>query len=771
LLGCVWCWHKAGSGGRFILLTLEPLLIAGLLLVWFQTTPLKPQVLGQLSSEYQRLLEKWPQTQLPNSGSDSGDAAASESGPRWNTASLYPTETRHAFLMLLAYGIIGIVVAQRIRSEQDCYGILKLVGISGMMMAAFAIIQLVTSNDRFFWFYRQPYTGTREILKGAFTNRNHFAQFLSLSIGPLLWWALAGRAPRKAAILDRKGLGPAQGNHSRFDNLIDPVSLLLFCAVGGVLLSIMLSLSRGGMVAAGIASAVCLCGLWRSDRVRGSLAVAMLAIGFMAVGGLVIFGQEKVEDRVAQLASGDASKIDQMNARRTLWKADLDAIRAFPIVGTGIGSHRFIYPIYMEELAEFSGVSFSHAESSYIHLALEGGLAGLGLLVLGIAAVVVRMTWHIIRRVESHRVAAISAVLSGVLAGIVHAAADFIWYVPAVVVTTMILCVVGLRLCTGFRDSLGIFMPRIGWLAGAVACGLMLAKTQPELARRVTAERYWYQYLIATFDESASDDTRPVDTLEDLSTVESGEDVDEKVPSEKKTSETAQYDESSEEDKHARRTRALRDRINLLMASLKADPHQARTAISLADECLELFEMLQEKNENPFSLKDIRDTVRDSQFETQAEMLAFLKRAVGGPVKLLVLSDQMTRKALALCPVQDEGYEILVSTAFVRDPKDPAHEDMIDQAMLLGRNSASTRFKLGQSLFRDGRQQEGLEQWKIAFHLKREARLAICGILGRQFAVEAIFDEFRPTLDEIDEILVSYEVFRRPADIEKLLWA
>ncbi len=770
LLGCVWCWHKANSGGRFVLLTLEPLLVAGLLLVWFQTTPLKPQVLGQLSGEYQRLLEKWPQTQLP--APDQDDAtSASVAEPRWETASLYPTETKHAFLMLLAYGIIGVVVTQRISSEQDCYGILKLVGISGILMSAFAILQLVTSNDKFFWFYRQPYTGTREILKGAFTNRNHFAQFLSLSIGPLLWWALAGRAPRKSTILDRKGLGPAQGNHSRFDNLIDPVSLLLFCALGGVLLSVMLSLSRGGMVAAGIASAVCLGGLWRSDRVKGSLAVAMLAIGVMAVGGLIMFGQEKVEDRVAQLASGDANKIDQMNARRTLWKADLEAIQAFPIVGTGIGSHRFIYPIYMEELAEFSGVSFSHAESSYIHLALEGGLAGLGLLVVGLIAIVGRMTWHMIRRVETHRVAAISAVLSGLVAGMVHAAADFIWYVPAVVVTTMVLCVVGLRLCTGFRENLGIFMPRIGWMAGAVLCGLMLAKTQPELARRVTAERYWYQYLIASFDEDRSDDTRPQDTLEDLNTSVSGEDVEEVMVEETKTSEIAQYDEPSEEEKHAKRTRALRDRINLLMTSLKADPNQARTSLSLADECLELFELLQEKNENPFSLKDIRDTVRDSQFETQEEMLAFLKRAVGGPLKLLMLSDQMTRKALALCPVQDEGYEILVSTAFIRDPKDPTHDDMIDQAMLLGRNSASTRFKLGQSLFRDGRQKEGLEQWKIAFHLKREARLAICGILGRQFAVEAIFDEFQPTLEELDEVLASYEAFRRPNDIEKLLWA
>lgn len=767
LLGCVWSLHKVRTGGRFVLLTLEPLLIAGLLLVWLQTTPLKPAVLGQLSGEYQRLLEHWPETQLPSGASAKSEEAAL---PVWNTASLYPTETQHGFLMLLAYGIIGVVVTQRIVTESDCFQLLKLIAISGVLMAAFAIVQLVTSNDKFFWFYRQPFTGTREILKGAFTNRNHFAQFLSLSIGPLLWWALSGRAPKKSTILDRKGLGPAQGNHSRFDNLIDPIVLLLFCAVGGVLLSVMLSLSRGGMVSAGVACAVCLGGLWRSGLVKGSLAIAILALGVMATGGLILFGQEKVEDRVSQLASVDADKIDQMSARRTLWKADLKAIQAFPIVGTGIGSHRFIYPIYMEELAEFSGVSFSHAESSYIHLALEGGLAGIGLLLLGLLTIVLRLSWHVLRRSEPHRVAAIAAVLSGLAGGMIHAAADFIWYVPAVVVTTIILCVIGLRLCIGFRETLGVFMPRIAWMGAGAMCLMMLVKVQPELARRVTGEKYWYQYLIATFDEARKDDSRPQDSLEDLNSKPGEEDLDAAESAESSTSQVAQYEEKSADDKHAERTKAIRSRINLLMASLKADPNQARTSLSLADESLELFELMQEKNENPFSLKDIRDTVRDSQFKTKEDMLAFLKRSVGGPLKLLMLSDQMTRKALALCPVQDEGYEILVSTAFIRDPSDPSHDNMIVQAMRLGQNSPSTRYALGQALFRDGRQKEGLEQWKVAFHLKREARLAICGILGRQFSVEAIFDEFKPTLSELDEVLLVYQSFRRKEDIEKLLW-
>ena len=116
-------------------------------------------------------------------------------------------------------------------------------------------------------------------LKGAFTNRNHFAQFLALSIGPLVWWMLSQRTDTNSGLRQLKGLGPARANHSRFDNIVDMKMLLMICAVGGVIVSIMLSLSRGGMVAAALASTVCLAGLWKSGRVGASLAVVIVGVG------------------------------------------------------------------------------------------------------------------------------------------------------------------------------------------------------------------------------------------------------------------------------------------------------------------------------------------------------------------------------------------------------------------------------------------------------------------------------------------------------------
>ena len=73
--------------------------------------------------------------------------------------------------------------------------------------------------------------------------------------------------------------------------------------------------------------------LWKSGKVASSLALTMVLLGALALGGVMLFGEQQVETRVSQLASLDADRIDQMNARRAIWKADLKAIQEFPILG------------------------------------------------------------------------------------------------------------------------------------------------------------------------------------------------------------------------------------------------------------------------------------------------------------------------------------------------------------------------------------------------------------------------------------------------------
>jgi O-antigen ligase len=763
-LGTVWCVHRVREGGGLVLSGLEPLLIAGLLLVWFQTRPLEQSTLARLSGEYQRLLTGWGEAQPHGEGPP----------PVWSSASLVPTETQHALWMLLAYGLIGVVVMQRLESAADCGRLLKCIAVSGVLMAAFAVAQLMMSNDRFFWVYRQPYTGTSGVLKGAFTNRNHFAQFLALSVGPLVWWMLAGRTSSAGPdVMQRKGLGPAEGSHSRFDRLADSQLLLLLCATGGVLLCIMLCLSRGGMLAAGLACAISLGVLWRSGKVRASLVVILPALGVIAMGGLIVFGQDQVEERVSQLASGNADRIDQSGARRVIWKADLAAIQKFPLLGTGVGSHRFVYPVYMEELADFQGVSFSHAESSYIHLALETGLAGLGLLVAGLLLIAFRLTRALKRSPDPTTVALLAAPLAGLAAGCAHAAADFIWYAPAIVVTTLMLIAIGLRMSAS-ASPVRLWLPRPAWLAGAVGCLILTVAVQPELASRVTAERHWFSYLIAQFDAEHAAAEQHSAPLEEDSEESIGNAGDAPLTTGAHST-VAAYgaaagDDSARRDRELEEMRSLSGRIRELMNSLQAQPQQPQASLHLAARCLDLFRLMQRRSENPLDLVNIRDTVLSSKFQSAAAMHAWLKRAFGGSTRLVVLADQMARKSLAACPTQHSPYELLLNTAFIRDPQDRQRPLLLDHAMRLGRFAPTVRYTAGFAMLADGRQEDAVEQWATVFRSTPEIRGAFCRRVGASTSVDFILTQFDPTPAELVEVLNEYAKFGRRTDIEKIVF-
>ena len=781
-LGFCWCLHRIRTGGKLVLLSLEPLMLAGLLLVWLQAIPITSNVLHHLSGEYDRL--------LPAPTAISADPSEQPATSMWSSASLYPTESKHGLLILASYIVIAVVTAQRITSEQDCHHLLKLVGVSGLLMTAFAVVQLVTSNDYFFWFYRHPYTGTREVLKGAFTNRNHFAQFLSLSIGPLIWWMLIGRTSKDSAGPARRASpGPAQGSHSSFDRVIDPRLILLICATGSVLLAIMLSLSRGGMISGGLASIVCLAGLWKSGRVHASLALVTLSLGVIALCGLTIFGNDSVEERVAQLASGDADQIDKLNARRSIWNADIKAIKAFPLLGTGVGSHRFVYPLYMEDLAKFPNVTFSHAESSYIHLALETGLAGLGLLSIGLLLSVGRIVRNILRTSESSRIALLTAICASLIGGMVHAAVDFIWYAPAIVVTTILLGVAGLRLCTGFTSHRAIAIPRLGWFAMGAVCLFVLCDAQPNLQRRVAGERLWFKYLNADFDAALAfheerTTTSDSDAAEELMNVGGLFTTDDVISTEQPWADHSQAEPSGHEDAtasynsdkstpafHEARAASLRDRIHLLLASLKANPNQAEASQELATTCLELFDVLQISGDNRMSLPQIRDVVLTSGYKSDNEMLVFLKRAFGSSMRLPLLSNQFSRQALTLCPLAGKAWEVRMATDFLRDRLDADHDHLIAQAITIGHHSPKALHSIGLTLLQEGETEDALKLWNQVFHSSRELRLTICRTLLSTHSVNLILKQFRPTLDELPEVLLACQESGRKADMMTLAYA
>ena len=775
LLGATWAAYATIRGCRYKVSWFEIFFIAGLAIVAFQVQPHSPDTMQTFSNEYQRLLPAWTQTQSTTAETDLG----------WSTLSLTPTETRHGWWMFLAYTVITTVLFQRVRNQKDCHRLLQSVAIVGVTMTGFALFQWATSNDRFFWFYEHPYTEPTVHLKGAFTNRNHFAQFLSLTIGPLLWWLFynvkaysdgsttrVAEAPRRKS---RRPTGSKKSGHRQHSpswntverSLTIPV-LLLLCGVAVVILAVLLSLSRGGMIAAGAATLVGLIGLWRGLKIGGAMAGLLLGGGVLFLSLLSFADQEQVQTKIDQLISTDADEIDSGGNRRAVWAADARVIERFPLLGTGVGSHRDVYSMYMENYADFATSEMTHAESSFVQVALETGFIGAGCLTLALLLLLIRLGVGYFRSNPDACRACTAAVAASAAAGILHAVTDFIWYVPAIVVISLALTVVGLK--TASRNfgteaaSAGIWFPRIGWAVTGGLCLVALVQLQPELQARVTAEKHWYAFL-RTELEKQFDDSDGYADLKEGDTVN----VEIKQVSFLKEEEPEYTPELAAREEQAQLV-FVRERIEHLTASLKAAPNQHRVQLVLSEQLLRLFDLIQGRSDNPMPLKMIRDAAV-TNFSDVSERQDWVKIVCNDRIQLIQLADQLLRDSLKGCPVQGHAYLTLLDTTFIIKDSGLSHQELIDQAMLVRGHDPRVRFVAGREALLTGDKETALQLWESVFHSNQIFRVGILKLVASQLPAEFFLQQFQPDSDELLDLLAVYDLLKRKRDSSVILTA
>lgn len=780
LLGTAWCVHAVLTGARYRLSWLEYLFVGGLVISWLQVQPQSADTLQTFSGEYGRLLSFWPQTQA-------GDAG-------WSTLSLTPVETRHGFWMLIAYMIIGLVVFQRIRTTEDGERLLKWVGLSGLAMSLFGLAQWGLSNGRFFWFYEHPYTDTTVHLKGAFTNRNHFAQFMALSLGALLWWLVhetrrladgtvvatskftfgAGGTRSRRRSKDkpqsrRRELPPVPTRHENvFDRYVTMPMIGLLAATCLVGLSVLLSLSRGGMIAAGAVFVISLAGLWRGAKSGAAGVVALLGGGVLLLSLLALTDQEELQTKVDQILSSDADKMDTGGVRRAIWAADAKVIEKFPLLGTGVGSHRDVYPLYMEDYARFAEAVMTHAESSFVHLALETGLVGCGMLVLGLLILIARLVFGSFGNTSRNRACTV-VVLGCTVGGILHGIVDFIWYAPAIVVTSLVLVAIGLRTShRGFgepqtEDPVGLWFPRMAWAAmgGVCVCGMMAQ--QPELFSRIQAESHWHAALNT---DMVDFDTSP--DAEEFAELQPGDTVTVAADDKTESPLTAEDEAILLAGRIAQRKEYLTQRMRHMQASLKARPHQHHVQLALAEQAVKLFDVLQLESDSPFSLGMLRDAA-GTGFDSRAQLRQWLESNCGSRIQLLDLANRLARRSLNGCPVQGFAYLTMMRTDFLAGPEQLERRTLIDQALLVRGHDPRIRLAAGKEALIAGDQQTALELWKTVFHSTQTFRMDVIRQWAHSVPASFFLDQFAPNGEELHDLLSVYDSLSRDQDADRIL--
>jgi O-antigen ligase len=686
--------------------TAAPLLLMGLLLVVLQIVPLPPWLLGRLSPATGELLPLW-----------SGSGGAVVRFGHWNRISFTPSETLGGLVIFLDFILLFLVAVQRIRQVEDVERLLRWCALSAVAMASFGIVQNLAGNGKFFWFYEHPFSDTCNGVNGSFANRNHFAQFMALGVGPLIWW-----------------LQDAMRRTRRRSGGYDLSVGLLGISLGVVLFAGLLSLSRGGIIAMFLAAAVCIALCLRTTSLRGGLIAALAGTGLLIAVSLAIFGYDSVSHRLEDVSSASLSRLDTRAARRTIWTNTATAASHHLLLGSGVGSFGEVYLKYAD-IPLRNGTEPTHAENGYLQVLLETGIVGFS---LALTCIVV-CGWRCVggmRSSVSSRARACTAALAGSLAAFVaHALVDFVWYVPALmaIASLMAACVMRLGQLPGAdehgkgtggkrrRESefripsvSAVSVPRFAWPILAAAMTFLGVWMIGNRVGPAMAQPYWDEYLVALHAAEAQKSTEPVRALSDGKTQE----------------------------------RWIASLENVIWWQ----PTHAQAHLKLVETHRRLFDILQNESANPMPVGQISDAVfNEPQFRSREVLENWLMQAVGPHCVHLEVCLDHARKALALCPLEGRGYVHVAELSFLWATDRAAERACVEQAMRVRPFDGAVLYAAGNQALLSGNERLWRDYLERAFRSGRQQqqriladRVAAASPESLPVVVADILKEFQP---------------------------
>jgi O-antigen ligase len=334
--------------------------------------------------------------------------------------SVYPYATELAVLRLAAYAVFFLLVLDAVSTPARVRAALVWAAGLGTAVALYGLLNHLSGNTRLLWLPRRFYA---ESATGTFVNRNHFAALMVLLLPTVLacYWTRP-RMPRT---------GAARGDAAA------RLAFFLLCGAA-MCLGLLFSKSRGGILCGTLALAGLVLVLHRyggrSARMRTMLPLACVAV---AVAWAAYIGTGGIIERFAQLAGPAAPA----SGRGGQWTDTVRLIRDFPILGSGLGTYEFLYPMYKTLRVQ---AAFAHAHNDYLELCAETGLVGLALLGWGLARVF-RYGLGVRGRGFGLAPVVVWTLLAGTAGMLLHSLVDFGLHIPGNVFCALTVTAVAIR--------------------------------------------------------------------------------------------------------------------------------------------------------------------------------------------------------------------------------------------------------------------------------------------------------------------------------------
>lgn len=337
-----------------------------------------------------------------------------ESRRSFYTISLYPNATWRETLLVLSYFSFGFVIANHFRTRTRVLVLLTAVFLVSLLEAGSGLLQFIVAA-------RDQVGDAGMFSRGTYVNKNHFAGFLEMTVPLVLGYAVYLGNWMKGGGFSLKTL-VATDNWGK--------QLIVLFLLGLMFLALLFSRSRTGILSVILAIGFFyLCTLAvKSAAAEGgvrSSGFAVLLFLFVALSFGLWIGLYPVYEHFLR-ASGDAP------GRLLVWKDTLRQVRDFPIFGSGLGTFRYVYPLYKHTMEQPTVYRYAH--NDYLQLLSETGVAGFAVLI-GALSLTLR---SLIKRLLSAdpeggslRVSIAIGAMTGVISILLHSFADFNLHIPA----------------------------------------------------------------------------------------------------------------------------------------------------------------------------------------------------------------------------------------------------------------------------------------------------------------------------------------------------
>jgi len=320
----------------------------------------------------------------------------------WAPLSLAPWATLQCAASIAVVVAVALAAARLAATRTGLPTLIGIIAASGALLAVLGLSGEAGGPERVM-LVRDNLAGGGPY--GPFANRNHFALALELAL------------PAALVLL------AAAWRHLRQDGSARRNSVVL-CLAGGVTLAIggaaMLRCgSRGGVVFM-TAALVLTLPLWlrRGAGTRWPFAVLLLVI----VAGVTTFAWTRLPELNERFRRMMLVEGSEGAERQDFWSATLASWRRAPLVGSGLGSYRHVISV---DKPATEGDVLEQAHNDWLEWASTSGLAGVAVLLLGVAGLAAALWPSRVRRLRFEYRYPLAGAALALTAAALHEVVDF----------------------------------------------------------------------------------------------------------------------------------------------------------------------------------------------------------------------------------------------------------------------------------------------------------------------------------------------------------